>query len=138
MVAAVTPEQLAWIHPLAAVAVLAALAHLATLGVRARNDRRGRAVWLARHRRLAPWIYGGVVASFAGGLASTWILEPPDELAASGHYTVGIAMLVVLTGSAVSSRWMATPAVRALHPWIGVAGLLLSAAQVFFGLQILP
>ncbi|MFN2378323.1 MAG: DUF4079 family protein [Candidatus Binatia bacterium] len=129
---------LRYAHPLLAALTLALLAHLATLGVRGRNDRRHRDAWLARHAQLAPWIYSAVLASWLGGLVSMWLLWPTMELAASGHFRVSLAFVLVLTGSAVSSRWMHVAAVRAVHPWFGALALLLSAVQVFFGLPLLP
>jgi hypothetical protein len=129
---------LAYLHPVSAALVLAALAWIASLGVKARNDRRNRAKWLALHRRVAPWVYAGILLSWLAGYASTWWLRPEAELATSGHYPVGIAMVAVLSVSFLSSRWMDNRTVRDLHPWVGVLALLLSAAQVFFGLQILP
>ncbi len=128
----------AYVHPAIAVLVLALLAHLASLGVRARNDRRGRHAHLSRHARLAPRVYAGVALSWVGGLASNWWLRPPAELATSGHFKIGLALVAVLSLSALTSRWMDRPAVRSVHPWFGVLGLLLAAAQVVFGLQLLP
>lgn len=129
---------LAYLHPAIAVLVLAFLAHVASLGVRARNERRHRAAYLKRHAKLAPWLYAMVVLIWLGGFASTWALRPYEELATSGHFVIGVLLVVVLSAGALSSRWMDRPVVRAMHPWLGAAALLLSAAQVFFGLQILP
>ena len=129
---------LAYVHPAFAVLVLALLAHVASLGVRARNDRRNRLTYLSRHARLAPWVYAGVALSWIGGLTSKWWLRPPAELATSGHFKIGIALVAVLSLSALTSRRMDRPLVRSVHPWFGVLGLLLAAAQVFFGMQLLP
>ena len=129
---------LSYIHPAIAVLILTLLAHVASLGVRARNDRRHGAAYRKRHAQLAPWLYASVLVVWVGGLASTWALRPIEELASSGHFRVGTALVAVLSLGALSSRWMDRPAVRAVHPWLGVLALLLAAAQVFFGLQILP
>ena len=129
---------LAYVHPFFAVLVLALFAHVASLGVRARNDRRHRATHLRRHARFARWMYGGILLIWGGGLASTWMLRPPAELATSGHFRVGAALVAVLTTGALTSRWMHLPSVRAVHPWIGVLAMLLAATQIVFGLQILP
>jgi len=129
---------LAYVHPFFAVLCLALLAHVASLGVRGRNDRRNRAVYLQRHRTRARWMYAAIVLSFAGGLASTWALRPADELATSGHFRLGVALVAALTASLTTSRWMHVDAVRAVHPWFGVLAMLLAAAQFIFGLQILP
>ena len=129
---------LSYVHPVLAVFVLAFLAYVAALGVRARNDRRRRAEHLRLHARLAPWMYAVVVLNFLDGLLMQWMTRPPAELAASGHFQIGVGMVLLLSAGAASSRWMHHAFVRQLHPWFGVATLLLAAAQVIFGLQLLP
>lgn len=128
----------AYVHPVLASLVLAMLAYVASLGARARNDRRRRAAYLASHRRLAPWMYAAFVASWFGGVLSTWLLRPEEDLAGSWHFRLGVAMVALLTGSFVTSRRMDEEKVRALHPWFGVAAMLVSAGQVFFGMRFLP
>ena len=129
---------LVYIHPVIAALALAFLAHTASFAVRARNNRRYRSLFLVRHSYIAPTMYVSVLVAWASGLISTWTLRPPEEFAASGHFKVGSAFLVVLTLSAISSRFIDSPLVRAIHPWIGALALLLAAAQAFFGLQLLP
>src|SRR5262249_48623663 len=67
-------------------------------------------------------------------------LDPRDiEVAASGHFRVGCA-LVMLYGLAalVSRRIDRDPRARAVHPWIGAAALVLSGVQGVLGLQLVP
>src|SRR5207245_4569099 len=93
----------------------------------------------ARHTALMPWVYGLVVASWAGGLASVWALRDDLTPAASGHFAVGTAIVVLFTAAALVSRWIAVDErARAIHPWLGAAALLLCGVQVFLGLQIMP
>jgi hypothetical protein len=129
---------LPYVHPILAALVLALLAYVASLGLRARNDRRNRAKWLRLHARLAPWMYAAVVGTWALGLVMQWTIRPPAELAASPHVRVGTALVAVLGAGALSARWMNVKAVRDAHPWFGVLAILLGAVQVFFGLQLLP
>lgn len=129
---------LAYIHPFTAGLTVALLGYVGSLGLRARNDRRHARLLLARHAQLAPIMYGLALASWAVGFLSTWLLRHDLELAASAHFRIGTALVIVLSGGALSSRWMDQTAVRALHPWLGAAAMLLAAAQVFFGLQITP
>lgn len=129
---------LAYIHPVTAALTVLLLGYVGSLGLRARNDRRHARQLLARHARLAPVMYGLALASWAGGFLSTWILRHDLELAASAHFRIGGALVLALSGGAVSSRWMGREPIRALHPWFGAAAMLLAAAQVFFGLQITP
>jgi hypothetical protein len=129
---------LPYFHPIVAALVLALLGYVASLGARARSDRRNRAKWLRLHARLAPWMYAAVVGTWTAGLAAQWATRPTAELATSPHFRVGVALVVVLGAGALSARWMNVPAVRAAHPWFGVLAILLGAVQVVFGLQLLP
>jgi Protein of unknown function (DUF4079) len=129
---------LAYLHPAAAALTVVLLGYTGSLGLRARSDRRHARQLLERHARLAPIVYGLAAASWAAGVLSTWLLRHDLELAASAHFRIGIALVIALTGGALSSRWMAHAGVRAVHPWFGAAAMLLAAAQVFFGLQITP
>ncbi len=129
---------LPYIHPVTAACILALLGYVGSLGLRARNDRRRARQYLRRHARLGPIVYALVLASWVGGLVSTWLLRHDLELAASPHLRIGVALVLALSGGMFTSRWMAWPGMRALHPWFGIAAMLLAAAQVFFGLQITP
>ena len=129
---------LPYIHPVSAAVVVALLLLAGSLGLRARNDRRHAREHLRRHARLAPMVYWLVVASWIGGVASTWRLRTDLELASSAHFRIGTALVLAMTAAALSSRWMQRTEIRAIHPWFGIAAILLAAAQVFFGLQITP
>jgi hypothetical protein len=129
------PWAFLWVHPLLGLATVSVAVRQASLGLRGRTAASAR----ARHRRLGPWLLGLVVTNWLLGLGSVW-LDPRDlELAASGHFRVGSA-LVVLYGLAalVSRRIDRDPRARLVHPWIGAVALLLSGVQVFLGLQLLP
>ena len=129
---------LPYVHPVIAGLALALLGYAGSLGLRARNDRRQARKLLRRHARLAPIVYGLVIASWAGGFLSTWLLRRDLDLGASTHLRIGAALVLMLSGGALSSRWMRRPTIRAIHPWFGVGAMLLAAAQVFFGLQMTP
>jgi hypothetical protein len=134
---------LAYIHPGAGGLIILLLFYVGSLGLRARNDRRRARQLLAQHARLAPWMFGFIIASSIGGFVSTWWLRHDLELGASPHLRIGVALLLALSGSALTSRALCRPQVRrpqvrAIHPWFGAAAMLLAAAQVFFGLQITP
>jgi hypothetical protein len=118
--------------------IVALLAYVGSLGLRARSDRRHARRYLGPHARLGPIMYALIMASWGGGVLSTWLLRPDLELAASPHFGIGAAMVLALSAGFLSSRWMYRAAVRGLHPWFGVVAMLLAAAQVFFGLQITP
>lgn len=127
-----------YIHPVVGGIVIAGLLYVASLGLRARNDRRRAAMLLDRHSRLAPVMYALALISWLGGVASTWWWRRDLELFTSAHFRIGCAMTACLTAGWFTSLLIRQPWSRSLHPWFGVAAVLLAAAQVFFGLQITP
>ena len=129
---------LAYVHPVAGGMTIFLLFYVGSLGLRARNDRRRAREHLARHARLAPWMFAFIAVSWVGGFVSTWQLRHDLELGTSTHLRIGLALLLALAGAGLTSRWMRRPQIRAIHPWFGAAAMLLAAAQVFFGLQITP
>ena len=129
---------LAYLHPVTGGLTIALLLYVGSLGLRARSDRRRAPAHLALHARLGPWMYGLIIASWLGGLLSTWQLRHDLDLGGSTHLRIGVALLLALSGSTLTSRALRQPLVRAVHPWLGAAAMLLAAAQVFFGLQITP
>jgi hypothetical protein len=129
---------LPYIHPISAALTLVLLAYVGVLGLRSRTDRRHAREHLRRHARLGPLVYALVLAGWVGGVASTWLLRRELELGESAHFRIGSALVLALSGSLLSSRWVHRAAVRTSHPWFGAAAMLLAAAQIFFGLQITP
>jgi len=132
------PPLLVYVHPVVGGLTLVLLGYVGSLGLRARNDRRHAGALLRRHAKLAPIMYGLIVATWIAGFLSTWLLRPDLQLGASMHLRIGAALVLALSGGFVTSRWMARPESRAIHPWFGVLAMLLAAAQVFFGLQLTP
>ena len=131
------PRLLAFLHPLSALASIAFLAYVASLGLRSR-DRTGRHL-RARHARLAPWAYGWMTVNFVGGALSTWYLRPDLTLGDSAHFRFGLIVLVLLGGAAVLGRVIGTnETARLLHPMLGLLALVLSGLQIFFGMPMLP
>jgi hypothetical protein len=126
-------------HPLLGVVTVLLVARVASLGLRARRPSLQAPRCRARHRRLAPLVYLLVLGNWAGGLAAVWWLaDEALELAVSGHFAVGSAIVGLLTAGAILSRWVPVdPRARALHPWLGATAALLGGVQVFLGLEIL-
>src|SRR5213078_3914630 len=94
------PMLLGWAHPAAAAATILLAARGASLGLRGRPGHPRAERHRARHTALMPWVYGLVVASWAGGLASVWTLRDDLTPAASGHFAVGTAIVVLFTAAA--------------------------------------
>lgn len=126
---------LAFVHPVCALAALAFLAWVASLGLRSRE--RGGAALKPRHARLAPWAFAATALNFVLGVTSTWLWRHDLELAGGLHFWIGGAICAVLGVVALLSRSIATnPSARSAHPALGMLALLLSLLQVFFGLAL--
>ncbi|MFN8542937.1 MAG: DUF4079 family protein [Candidatus Binatia bacterium] len=130
---------LAYLHPIVGGAVTALAVWTASLGLRGRRPVRRAATFRAHHRTVAPWMYAAMLASWAGGLLSTVWLRDDLEASESGHFAVGCAVVALYTAAGLLSRRLDdVPWARAVHPWLGAAGVLLAGVQVFLGLQIMP
>jgi len=130
----------AYLHPILGAAVLLLLGYVASLGFRMRTARRGRAALAARHARLAPIAYGAVLATWMVGAGSTLWLRPDLDFASTLHFRTGCVLAALLTGSALTARALraGSAAAREIHPWLGAAAVLVSAAHVVSGLRVMP
>ena len=126
---------LAFVHPVCALAALAFLAWVASLGLRSRE--RGGAALKPRHAHLAPWAYAATALNFVLGIGSTWLWRHDLELAGGLHFWIGAAICAVLGGAALlSARMTTSPSARRAHAAREMLALLLSLLQVFFGLAL--
>jgi len=122
-------------HPVLGGAAIALAVYGGSLGLRGRRAPAPR----ARHAGLMPWVYGLLLLSWASGLATVWALRDDLDLAASGHFGVGSAIVALFTAAGLLSRRIPfDERARRIHPWIGATALLLSGVQVFLGLGIMP
>jgi hypothetical protein len=127
----------AFLHPVIALATLALMAWVASLGLRCRE--RGGAHLRRIHERIAPYAYGLVLLNFGFGCWSTVELRRDLELADGMHFRLGLAIALLFTAVAVLSRRISGSGyARFVHPALGLGALLLSALQVFFGMTLLP
>ena len=132
------PSLVPWVHPITGGLTILLAVHGARLALRSRRPGAAAAACRARHRALMPWVYGLVLLSWGLGLATVHWGRLNLETAASGHFDVGTAIVVLFTAGAIVSRWVPVAEhARAVHPWIGAAALLLCGVQVFLGLQIM-
>ncbi len=131
------PRLLAFLHPLIALASLGLMGWVASLGLRGRE--RGGARLRRTHERVAPYAYGLMLFNFAFGWWSTAAFRRDLDVAGGMHFRLGLAIAVLFTVVALSSKRIArSDVVRLVHPALGLLGLLLAALQVFFGMAMLP
>jgi hypothetical protein len=129
-----------YVHPVVGIVVLVLLVYSASLGFRARASRREAAALLARHARIAPLVYAGMLLVWVGGMMSTVFLRDDIDFAETFHFRIGTVMALLMTASFLTSRMMANGSrtARELHPWLGAGAVLLAAAQAVTGLRITP
>lgn len=131
------PRAIAFLHPIIALASLAFMAYVASLGLRSRE--RAERHLRPRHARLAVYGYALMLANLGVGLLSTRYLRPDLTLAGSAHFRIALLIIGLLSVVALLSRWVATSdSARMLHPILGLIALLLAGLQVFFGMPLLP
>ncbi len=130
---------LLYLHPAVSLATIGLAGWGASLGLRSRLPRRDARECRRLHRRVMPWVYALVLLNWPAGFAATYWLRPEIEAAASGHFSVGIAIVSLFTAVALLSRRVPDDdRARTLHPVLGAATLLLCGIQIFLGLQLLP
>lgn len=129
-------DGLPYLHPvLGAVTILGAV-WAASLGFDGRTRPwRGS---LATHGRIGPFVLTGMIVSWISGVGSVLLWREDLDLAASTHFRLGTAITLLICLSATSVPWMDRPVVRAVHPWLGAAALVLCGFQIFLGFGILP
>jgi len=118
---------------------IALAVYAASLGLRSRSTRPSAALARRRHARLGPWLYALFLANWLVGLAMVEWAYPEVEEAAERHFTVGSAIMALLTAAVLLSRRIpVSPRARLIHPILGATALLLCGVQIFLGLQLLP
>ena len=128
-----------YVHPVVALVGIGLLLYAASLGLATRQRRRDKAALLGRHARLGPYAYALMVLSWVLGLGSAWWGRSDLELAGSGHFKAGCYLVLLLSATALLSRWMdRMPGGRTIHPLLGAAAALLAGFQIFLGLQLMP
>jgi len=126
-----------WLHPALGLVTVALALRAAGLGLGARAPGRRGVRSRARHRAVTPWLYGLVLLNWVFGLLTVALVRSDLEPTRSTHFLVGSVVVALFTLAGLLSRRIAVdPRARAVHPWVGVAALLLSGVQVFLGLQI--
>ncbi len=131
------PRVIAFLHPVVALATIMFLAYVASLGLRSRE--RAHRHLRSKHARLAVWAYAAMIVNFAGGIATTWLVRSDITTEGIMHLRLGLAVVALMTGAALLSRWIGTnEAARVLHPILGLLALVVSGLQVFFGMPLLP
>jgi hypothetical protein len=128
-----------WLHPILGTLTLLATAFLASRGLVARQGTRASSSARALHKRLGPWVLGGMWATLAGGFASTLLLRTDLQVGETWHTAVGVVTVGLMTASWVTTRAFVRGAwVRTVHLAIGVAVVVAGVLQALLGIELLP
>jgi hypothetical protein len=126
-----------WLHPATGLMTVVLTARAASLAFSGRRGGLRARPKLAEHAALATWVWWLVLGNWLLGVATVWVYRPDLQPAASTHFLAGTGVLVLLTISRqLSRRFDHDPRARTIHPWVGLAALLLAGVQVFLGLQL--
>lgn len=129
-----------WLHPLVGGAVIAATLFLASRGLVARQGSKAASGARRLHQRLGPWVLGGMWVTLLGGFLSTRFLRPDLEGFETNHTVGGVAVVLGMTASWLSTRAFAGrgAGVRTAHLGLGLAVALGAVLQLLLGIPLLP
>jgi hypothetical protein len=130
---------MAFVHPILGALTLLLAAWLMSRGLLVRQG--GKPATSARrtHKRWAWWILGLMWASLATGIGTTVLLRPDLRLGETWHLALGITVVALFSlGGLLTRAFTRDPRLRAIHPWIGIAAVLIGAAHAIAGIELLP
>lgn len=130
---------MALLHPVLGALTIAFSVWIMARGLTARQG--GKSATRARrfHKRWAPWAFVAMVLSGLTGMASTVWLRPDLELGETRHLVVGWTAIGLMgAGGLLTRAFTRNPSLRSIHPWIGIAAVVLALVQGVLGIELLP
>lgn len=130
---------MAWLHPALGILATILIVWMAFQGLDSRKRRPEALQARQRHRRWTPVAAVLAVLAAIGGTASVEWLRPDMDLAETWHFRTGWACAALGAVAWLTSRGLhRKPALKALHPWVGLALLAAAMATAFLGIEHLP
>jgi hypothetical protein len=84
-------------------------------------------------------VYVLALTAAVGGGVSTWLLRGDLEFGSTWHFRAGVAVVILLTGGAVASRWVSRhPAAGIVHLLCGLGALGAMLLLAVLGMDLLP
>lgn len=130
---------MAFVHP-----VIGAFTILFSLWIMARGltaRQGGKSAHRARrfHKRWAPWAFAAMLISGITGTVSTVWLRPDLTLGETWHLALGWGSILLMGAAGVLTRaFTASPALRNIHPFVGIASVIAAFVQGILGIELLP
>lgn len=128
-----------FVHPAIGTLVILYSVWIMSRGLVARQG--GKHAHQAR-RTHAKWawyaLYGMILAALTG-IGSTLLLRPDLQLGETWHLALGLVCVALMGLAALLTRYFTKNAqLRKVHPWIGIAAVVLGIAQAIVGIELLP
>ncbi|GBD25901.1 hypothetical protein HRbin30_01228 [bacterium HR30] len=128
---------LAYAHPIFGAVVVGFVFILGHFGLRGRGSSLRCREARQLHARLGPWVCAAALLAHAGGVLMVWSVRSDLTAASSVHFRSGTLLVCLLLLLFCSRPFMHLVLVRQLHPWVGALTMLIAAAHVFFGMQLI-
>lgn len=130
---------MSYVHPLVGTLVIALLLWVGAQGLRSRHKARYAPGARKLHARFAPVaLWGCVVVAVAGPLSVVFTREDL-ELVDSWHFWFGWLVALLMVSAWFSSRRLhEDPRLKQLHPYFGIAAMLLAIFGAMLGFGMLP
>lgn len=130
---------MAFVHPVLGTLTILFSVWIMARGLIARQG--GKAATRARrfHKRWAPYALAAMVLSGVSGTASTLWLRPDLTLGETWHLAMGWLSIGLMGITGLLTRaFTASPALRNVHPFLGLASVALAFLQGILGIELLP
>jgi hypothetical protein len=130
---------MAFVHPAIGALTILFSAWIMTRGLVARQGVKESTKARRFHKKWAPWAFAGMVLSGITGLLSTLLLRPDLTLGETWHLVLGLTSIGLMGAAGLLTRsFTRDPRLRTVHPWIGVAAVVVAAVQGIVGIELLP
>jgi len=130
---------MAYVHPIFGAVTVLLFFWVTTLGFRGRHRKPYARQARYLHGRLAWLTWYLVLFSVFGGTLSTALLRSDLHVATSWHFRVGWVLAGIMCVLAwTSRRFQRQPATRSVHPWLGIAALIIAPLLGALGFEMLP
>jgi len=130
---------MAYVHPILGLLSVLLMCWVALNGLRSRHKARYALKARRLHHRVAPWIYLLWAITLAVGWASTTWIRSDIHAGSTKHFVAAWASLVVFGIAALLSlRVPQAPWARRIHPWFGIAGVVIALTLAALGMTLLP
>jgi cytochrome bd-type quinol oxidase subunit 2 len=128
-----------FVHPALGAAVILYSVWIMSRGLAARQGGKGAHQARRTHKKWAWYALWGMVLAALTGIGSTLWLRPDLELGETWHLAIGLVCVGLMGLAALLTRYFTHNAqLRQVHPWIGIAAVVLGIAQAIVGIELLP